>query len=159
MIIYTTRLPKKKFALGVVVATALCCGALTLGEFPAPFTLAWSSGQSTSVKTEAQRVDYLAQWGWQVAESPTVEELVIPTTLDQSYSQYIALQTSQGFPSLEELSGQRVKRYSYQVTNYPGQAEKVQVNLLVHGTEVVAGEVLSLAVDGFLHGLSRPTPQ
>lgn len=149
MIIVTARLPKKKFALGVAVISALCC-----------CVMAWGASQGASsnlVKTERERQDYLAQWGWQVSETPSVEELLIPTVLDQSYTEYLALQEAQGFPSLTEMTGERVKRYSYQVTNYPTGEPDVQVNLLIYQDQVVAGEVFSPQVDGFIHGLSRPT--
>lgn len=161
MIILTARLPKKKLALGVVLASALCCCLLAFGLGEQPFALTMAGGQSTAVKSEKDRQSYLAQWGWQVAGNPTVEELVIPSSLDESYDDYLALQEAQGFPSLSQFPGERVRRYCYQVTNYPGaqDQEEIWLHLLVHDQEVVAGEVFALSPEGFLHGLSRAQSQ
>ena len=61
----------------------------------------------------------------------------------------------QGF-DLEKYAGKRVKRYTYEVFNYPTGESGVQVNLLVCKNTVVGGEVLSPQLDGFLHGLAMP---
>lgn len=52
------------------------------------------------------------------------EELLIPETFDESYTGYLKLQSDQGF-ALTQYCGKRVKRYTYQLTNYPAQNEPV----------------------------------
>ena len=56
----------------------------------------------------------------------------------------------------EEYKGKRVKRYTYEVTNYPGQASGVRANLLVDGGMVIGGDICSLTLDGFMHGFALP---
>ena len=99
---------------------------------------------------------YLEGYGWQVLEEPlATEELLIPEEMDESYDDYLALQTSQGF-DLEQYAGKRVKRYTYEITNYPTGEAGVQANLILYRNTVIGGEVLSPQMDGFLHGLSMP---
>ena len=99
---------------------------------------------------------YLESYGWVVDQQPvSVEELIIPEQLDDSYSQYIELQASQGF-DLTDYQGKRVKRYTYQVANYPSGDGQVQAALLIHKNTVIGGEVLSAQPGGFIHGLARP---
>lgn len=157
MMIITARLPRRRLALGVSLLALLCCCALSLVLPPsAAQVVASATPNPKGVSSAQDRLDYLADWGWLVEETPlSVEELLIPEVLDDSYTDYLALQQSQGF-SLEALTGERVKRYSYAVTNYPSGETGVQLNLLIHNSTVVGGEVLSPALDGFLHGLAMP---
>ena len=89
------------------------------------------------------------------ADPLAIQELLIPQEMDESYTEYLALQTSQGF-DLNKYAGKRVKRYTYEVLNYPTGETGVQVNLLICKNTVVGGEVLSPRLDGFLHGLAMP---
>ena len=57
---------------------------------------------------------------------------------------------------MQKYAGKRVKRYTYEILNYPTGEAEVQVNLLIRKNTVVGGEVLSPQLDGFLHGLSMP---
>jgi hypothetical protein len=101
-------------------------------------------------------VEYLTAWGWEVSEEPTAtEELVIPKEMDDSYGEYLQLQSGQGF-DLTKYAGKRVKRYTYEVYNYPSGEQGIQANLLICRGKVVGGEILSPRLDGFIHGLSRP---
>ena len=143
MLIVTAKMPKRKLTLGVAAAALLCCSASAL---PSP----------KGVKSNQDRIDYLAAYGWQVSEEPLVtQELLIPEEMDDSYTEYLALQTGQGF-DLQKYAGKRVKRYTYEVLNYPTGEAGVQGNLLICKNTVVGGEVLSPQLDGFLHGLAMP---
>lgn len=159
MLIVTAKIPRRKLALWALAAAALCCCALLVNVD----ALRASRGVETAavspkgVKTNEDRVAYLGEYGWQVKETPlATQELIIPSQFDDSYVDYLTLQSEQGF-HLEKYAGKRVKRYTYEITNYPTGEEGVQVNLLIYKNTVVGGEVLSAQLDGFLHGLSTPT--
>ena len=83
------------------------------------------------------------------------EELLIPKEMDASYDDYLALQSGQGF-DLSKYAGKRVKRYTYEITNYPTGETGILANLLIYKNTVIGGEVLSPQLDGFLHGLAMP---
>ena len=84
-----------------------------------------------------------------------VEELIIPEQFDETYSQYLELQASQGF-DLTDYCGKRVKRYTYEITNYPTGESGIQAGLLVYKSTVIGGDVLSAQLGGFIHGLEMP---
>lgn len=156
MIIYTARLPKKR--LLAAGAAALCCLFAVL-----TFTLTLSgravavSAEVKNVKTNDDRLAYLNGLGWQVSSQPiATEELLIPEEFDDSYQGYLALQAGQGF-DLTQYKGKRVKRYTYQLTNYPTQAEPVQIALLIYKNKVIGGQIQSSS-GSFLHGLTLPAP-
>lgn len=92
----------------------------------------------------------------QVSADPlSVEELAIPEEFDETYTQYLSLQSGQGF-DLEKYKGKRVKRYTYEISNYPTGETGVQAGLLIYKNTVVGGEVLSSQLGGFIHGLAMP---
>ena len=108
------------------------------------------------VKSNEDRVAYLEGYGWQVLEEPlATEELLIPEEMDESYDDYLSLQASQGF-DLEQYAGKRVKRYTYEITNYPTGESGIQAGLLVYKSTVIGGDVLSAQLGGFIHGLEMP---
>ena len=159
MLIVTAKIPRRKLALWALAATALCCCALLVNVDALRASRGVEATAAVSpkgVKTNEERMEYLAGYGWQVNETPlATQELVIPDEFDESYAEYLALQTEQGF-DLEKYAGKRVKRYTYEITNYPTGEGGVQVNLLIYRNTVVGGEVLSAELDGFLHGLTMP---
>ena len=158
MLIVTAKMPKRKLTLGVAAAALLCCCAIALNFGHALGREASASALPSpkGVRSNQDRVEYLSAYGWQIAEEPiATQELLIPEEMDDSYTEYLALQNSQGF-DLQKYAGKRVKRYTYEVLNYPTGESGVQANLLICKNTVIGGEVLSPQLDGFLHGLAMP---
>lgn len=141
MFIVTARVPRKKLLAGsitilfccLVIATALI---VTLGG-----QAVTTSAEVSNIRSNDDRIAYLNELGWQVSETPTItEELLIPETFDESFDEYLALQMQQGF-DLTKYAGKRVKRYTYDVTNYPNRNVNVQAALLVYKNKVIGGQL------------------
>ena len=160
MLIVTAKVPRRKLALWALAAAALCCCALLVNVDALRTARGLETTAAVSpkgIKTNEDRVAYLAQLGWQVVQEPlATQEFIIPQQFDESYTDYLTLQSEQGF-DLEQYAGKRVKRYTYEITNYPTGESGVQANLLIYKNTVVGGEVLSARLDGFLHGLITPS--
>lgn len=159
MFIWTAKLRRGRLAAGAAALLLALCGAVVLagglssGEVDA---VSPAPASPKGIKTNEDRVAYLESYGWTVSpEAVSVEELLIPEEFDETYDQYLALQSEQGF-DLTKYQGKRVKRYTYEITNYPTGETGVQVGILVYKNTVVGGEVLSSQLDGFIHGLSMP---
>ena len=122
MLILTAKMPRRKIFRGALLAAALCCALalfLTVDRGGASPASAPARPDPKGIKNGEDRVAYLEEWGWQVKPEPlSVQELLIPGEMDDSYQEYLAMQTQQGF-DLAKYAGKRVKRYTYQVTNYP----------------------------------------
>ena len=158
MLIVTAKMPRRKLALGVAAAALLCCCAVAVnfGQAAVQEVSASVLPDPKGVKSNEDRIEYLSAYGWQVSSEPLAsQELLIPTEMDESYDEYLALQEQQGF-DLKKYAGKRVKRYTYEITNYPSGEQGVQANLLICKNTVIGGEVLSPRLDGFLHGLAMP---
>ena len=153
----TAKVPRPHPTLGVAAAALLCCAALVLNLTPpSAQTAASTLPNPKGVRTAADRVEYLAAYGWEVAETPvSTQELLIPEVFDESYQLYLQLQQEQGF-DLEACAGKRVRRYTYEILYYPTGETGGLVNLLICKKTVVGGEVLSPRLDGFLQGLNGP---
>ena len=155
MIIVTARVPKRRLLAGGI--TALCCCAVVAAALLATLggRAVAASAEVKHIRTNDDRLAYLGGLGWQVSSQPiATEELLIPEEFDDSYAGYLKLQEDQGF-DLGRYRGKRVKRYTYQLTNYPAQDEPVQIALLIYKNKVVGGQIQSSS-GSFLHGLSLP---
>lgn len=115
-----------------------------------------AAADGSDIRTNADRVAYLESLGWLTAAQPAAEEaLTLPEQFSEAYQDYLALQRSQGF-DLEKYAGETVKRYTYQVKNYPGLQENIWACLLVCKHQIVGGEVFCNQGDGFTQSLEFP---
>lgn len=105
-------------------------------------------------KTGEQRVAFLGSFGWEAQpEEAEILEVLIPKEFDDVLDNYNAIQKAQGC-DLRKYAGKRCKRYSYIITNYPGQSENVRANILIYKDKVIGGDICSLELDGFMHGFA-----
>lgn len=169
MFMMSIRLSRRRLILGAL-AVVLVIGAFWLGgrlykgeeEAVSAKTSSVSSvaekkvdAKKTAAKTNDQRVEFIGAFGWEVnAEPAEVLEVIIPKDFDEVYKQYNSIQKLQGC-DLEPLAGKRCKRYSYEVTNYPGRETGVRINLLVYKNKIVGGDVCSMDEGGFMHGFAQ----
>lgn len=158
MFIITAKLRPGRIILGAVAIVLVICAVVMIsGLADIPGVQAASTSVSPKgIKTNEDRIAYLESYGWTVVpEAIAVEELLIPENFDETYDEYLALQAEQGF-DLSAYTGKRVKRYAYEITNYPTGETGVQAGLLIYKNTVIGGEVLSSKLNGFIHGLSMP---
>ena len=107
------------------------------------------------LNTTEGRAAYLKTLGWEVdPETESFRTVVVPKKLDGIMAQYNKLQLKQGY-DLNSHLGESCRQYCYDITNYPGGQGKVVVSLYLRDGRIIAGDVHSTAVNGFMHGLSR----
>ena len=108
------------------------------------------------IKTNEDRIAFLAQFGWEVAAEPTESTTVtIPREFDKVFSAYNEIQRAQGL-DLTTHAGRTVERYTYTVTNYKGYDGVVLANILVRRGKVIGGDICSAESGSFLHGFQAP---
>lgn len=134
----------------------MAMGRMVLAVLPDTAAEASAAIKRSHGKTEEQRQQFIAQLGWQVESEPAEAiEVVIPKKFDEIYQSYNLIQKEQGMDLLK-WRGKRCMKYSYNVLNYPAQQQNIRLNLLVCGGKIIGGDVCSLGLDGFMHGLSFP---
>ncbi len=144
MLSFTVRLPeRKKFLLwsGFLIGALIICGFIAQG-----------SGTTDHCDTPQAQRDYAASYGWKIGDEPiSVTEFTIADQFDKALEQYNEIQLSQGF-DLRLLKGQTVRRYTYELLNYPSRKTGVRLSLVIADGAVVGGDISSVDGDGFMHG-------
>ena len=155
MFIYTAKFNKKKALILILAAIVVLVAIILLVSKNGADNSAEAARLSAIVKNNDQRVAYLNSMGWEVSAQPLDEQkVVIPKQFSDVYKKYNELQQSQGF-DLKKFGGIEATRYTYMVTNYPGSAEHVVADMIVYRDEVIAGDVQSTVVNGFMQGLEK----
>lgn len=158
MFVFTAKLNRRKAVL-LLVVVALVIAAVILAV-----SIRGAKGHShterapapAAVRTADDAAAFLAALGWEVDPEPLeVRELVIPRQFSGVYADYVQLQKKQGFP-IEQYGGMDAVRYTFRVRNYPTGESEIVADLVVSGQTVIAGDIQSTALDGFMVGL-KPT--
>lgn len=148
MFIWTAKFPALKTLIVLLVA-AMAAIAFLIMRVP-PVT---QEEASPVLETNAERVAYLRELGWEVDEEPVeTYEFLLPATLEEPYLSYNALQLPQGF-DLNPHCGETVSRYTYAVTNHPNRDKGVQANLYLCNGIPVAGDIFCPGANGFQEAL------
>ena len=107
--------------------------------------------------TNHANAEFLSAYGWIVDESPIEkEDVTLPPYEDDVYKAYNRLQEDAGL-SLLAYYGKSGVRYTYRVLNYPKELdEPVRANVLVINDKPVAGDIMIVSSDGFMHSLVYP---
>lgn len=148
----------KKVILPVFGLVAVVCAVVLFRCFLP------SNGEKTAVESvgkniggSSQVLSFISSFGWEVDEEPDeVREVIITAEFDDVYENYNAIQLKQGY-DLRNYAGERVKRWTYTVRNYPDYTDTdcIKINVLVYDGEVIGGDVCSVRLDGFMHGFKE----
>jgi hypothetical protein len=157
MFIYSLRASTLKFAAVVVIAVGLLVTLIAvLPSNPnAAGTMGRAAASQRNIRTNEDRVAFLESYGWIVSAEPLeVSDVLIPREFDAAYNKYNDMQRQQGM-NIEKHRNKTLKRYTYLVTNYPGYNGMVIANLLMSGNTIVAADICTADVNGFVHGLEK----
>ncbi len=116
-------------------------------------------GRTSTIISDSEDVlSFISSLGWEVDKNPMeVREVVIPEVFDDVYSNYNDIQLSQGF-DLQKYAGRRAKRWTYVIRNYPEtkpEDDFIRINILVCDDKIIGGDVCSIKLDGFMHGVFK----
>ena len=146
----THALTKKK-ALAIVLLIGLVLLVL--------IGLRWHTGRSPryDLSTLEGRQAFLLELGWEIdPDSEEFRTVVVPEKLEGIMSQYNRMQLAQGY-DLNAHLGESCQQYSYRLLNYPDSYNPVFVTLYIQGDQLIAGDIHSNALNGFMHGLKKIT--
>ena len=142
----------------VVVAVMLVMGVVTIYSCFSDTNNSINKSTVTNNVVEGTSgiLDFISSFGWEVINEPDdVREVIIPVEFDDVYKNYNEIQISQGY-DLEKYAGERVKKWSFTITNYPEyeECDYIKINILVFEGKVIGGDVCSVKLDGFMHGFA-----
>ena len=167
MFVCSVKSPKAKGIAVILILLLLVLGFVVCSQLEpngsepqgttAPDQSAAASGEiSYNAADAGERLAFIEQFGWQVREDPVeIAEVIVPESFDEVYETYNALQKEQGL-DLTPYQGERVKRWVYELTNYPGREDTgdMRLHLLITDGVVIGGDVCCVAENGFMHGFS-----
>ena len=151
MMVMTAKVNIKKVLIAVAAAVAVILALILLlggggGSEPTA---------ASTISSNDSRVNFLKEFGWQVASSPTESSQVrIPEKQSEVFDRYNALQKSMGY-DLSKFAGKKVMRYVYQVNNYAGAQEPVYATLLVYKDRIIGGDITDTTPGGKVQGFGR----
>ena len=152
MFICTVKASTIRFVGLIVVAAALLTGVLI---HAGNATVQAAGYQFGKIRSDADRVAFLEQFGWKTGSAPVeTETFPVPDTFDRVMLGYNEIQRAQGL-DLSRYENKKVTRYTFEVTNYPDYEGKVYANLIMYRDKVVAADISSADPMGFVQGLER----
>ncbi len=158
MFVYSVRATTIRFFGVVCIALA---ALITLIAFvpvyvnDAPAAPTAGDGQEKKISYDKVRSakdaeTFLAQFGWEVnADAVQTVQVTIPAEFDKIFTGYNELQKRQGL-DLAKFRNKAVLRYTFPVTNYPGENGTVYANVLVYRNRVIGGDLCTADVTGFV---------
>ena len=158
MIVWSVKVKKKHIWMAAAAAVALLAAVIGI-VVQGSRALTAGARMSAAAETEEQRKAFLQGLGWETAEDPVeIRQVTIPDTFNEVYRQYNELQQEQGY-DLTPYQGKTVKRWTYEITNYPGAAgERVYADLLICRGKIIGGSIGTRSTCGFMHGLRSVPP-
>lgn len=105
------------------------------------------------IKTDEDLQKFIASLGIEVkTPAYNTADVDLPRVFDAVYSKYNGIQRQQGF-DLKKYCGKTLKRYTFEMTNYPSDSEKagkVYLTLFVYKDRIVGGDISSRDNGGFV---------
>ncbi len=161
MVVFTAKLTKRKVVAAFLVLGIVACSAIVAmrnvqsGEILPDGEEQVMQIEDKKLRTNDDRVTLLEGYGWTVNKEPLeFMEVRIPEEFDGVYNDYNEIQKKQGL-DLMKYSGKRAMKYTYSITNHPSKEEGVVANLIIYRNKLIAGDVCSPKLGGFMHGLSE----
>lgn len=162
MFVYTAKVTRRKAAVGFLVLGLALCSVISMFTFSENPTYdgdavmdAMYADESVAktLQTEQERIDFLKNLGWEIAEKTSSSaEVIIPPDFDDVYEAYNTMQKENGF-DLSRYKGKQATLYTYVITNHPSGEQEVYANLLICKNKIIGGDICSKNVDGFMHGV------
>lgn len=159
MFVYTLSSKLIKRVLLSVLAVCFIISALVLYKCMIEKNITDNTAEmaGSEIASSSGILSFISSLGWEVREEPDeVREVVIPAEFDEVYNSYNSIQKKQGY-DLTDYTGERVKRWTYTVLNYPEYEDEefIKINILICDDKVIGGDVCSVRLDGFMHGFSK----
>ncbi len=157
MFIFTAKFSKWKCLAVALMVIAIIALMVTL------FTSADADARESQEQTKPQQIEsnedriaFLQSFGWEVEANPIeTQEVKIPDAFPEVLEKYNELQKQQGY-DLTTYSGKHVKRYVYEILNYPDANDQYYATLLIYKDTVIGADVTSASQNGVMHGLAMP---
>ncbi|MCI1965586.1 MAG: DUF4830 domain-containing protein [Oscillospiraceae bacterium] len=153
MFVVSMKTGKRRIVAVLAVALVVVTAAIVAVKYFTSSPTAQSGGKkyNLAASDNDERIAFFKQFGWEVKPQPVADgEVTIPQKFDDVYIKYNNIQQEQGL-DLIPYEGKACKQWVYEITNFPEQ-EVMRGTLLVYNGYVIAGDLCTPALDGFMTG-------
>lgn len=155
MFVYSVRASTVKFFAVIVLTLGVLVGAIVISNSGAVAASADGSINFGNIKTNEDRLEFIAQFGIEVAGEPKESvTFSVPEDFDKVIAGYNELQKSQGL-DISKYKNKKVTRYTYEIDGYGDYKGPVNINLIVYRNTVVACDISSADPTGFIEPLVK----
>ena len=141
----------RKKALSIVFFASLIIFLLVLGRW----LLAYRNDSAMLLTTEGRQM-FLSSLGWEIdPASEQQKSITLPKEMDAVLEEYNRLQQTQGF-DLKPYLGKDCQQYTYLLSDYDAGGEEAYICIYVHGRKVIAGDIHTNSMTGFMQGIRKP---
>jgi len=140
---------RKKYILVLTIILLIILVVVAIANFT-------KENKACMAETNADRVKFLEDYGWQIKSEPIeTENVSIPSDFNAVWIEYNKIQKEAGF-DLEKFRGKQAVRYTYEVLNHKNvSGRQVRANILVCDGQIIGGDIMTTAIDGFMHALNK----
>jgi hypothetical protein len=112
--------------------------------------------KNLSAKNEKEIIRCITQYGWETdGVLRDTAKYKIPDPLSDVFEEYNKIQIRSGF-DLNEYRGKTVTRYTYKILNHKNSGKnEVFCNILVYEGKMIAADIMTTAINGFMHGITE----
>ena len=109
-----------------------------------------------NIRGDADAVIFFKQFGFDIITPPLeCTEITLPQTMNAVYKNYNRIQEQIGL-DLTPYLGKTVSRVTYELVDHPfDTTDQVRGNLLIYQDRVIAGDIMTIASDGFMVPLNE----
>lgn len=113
---------------------------------------------SVFANTDEEKIcrQFLHGFGWELSEDCETSEVHFPEVMDKVNESYNVIQ-NEVMLDITPYLGKSGTRYTFVVTNYPlDVGETVYANVVCIDGLPIAGDIMTVSMNGFMHSLKQP---
>ena len=136
-----------KYVIGILALECILIAVVFIAASPTPPFTEHKIQSTEDIST------FMNSIGWEI-DIKHVEKkaTLIPDEFNDVFEDYNKLQLTQGC-DLSKYKGKSVEIYTMPITNYSSTSNNVYATLIVHKKRVIAGDIHSADINGFMHTL------
>ncbi len=155
MFICSMRMSKKKMLAIFILLIVVVAGVIFLITGRSQDGKSSENKVSLNVASDEDVAKYVKSFGWEITEpAEEIVDVSVPLEFNDVYENYNALQKKQGF-DLEPYKGSAAQRYTFAVLNYPDYPENIKADVIVCKQRIIAADICSVEINGFMHEMNR----
>ena len=136
-----------KYVIGILTLGSILIAVVFIVASPTP------PFKEHKIQSTEDITSFMNSIGWEIDTNHVDKKVtLIPDEFNDVFEEYNKLQLTQSC-DLSKYKGKSVEIYTIPITNYNSASNDVYATLIVHKKRVIAGDIHSANINGFMHTL------